>query len=184
MDTDNEKPYRIYTNPTITGNYDLVGSDAANSLVFRDTMADVSLYTSAGIPEALDQPTTYGVFYLTKRQTTATNTIELPSFVKNTSGAGIQQYTAANFETLITDAIRHYAADSTTGLRYEVTTNTTRTAAKYTLIGSMLDRKLNTGGTIGQRLINADDYRSQRFPTGSTFTTQNTYRLYMYRAIE
>lgn len=184
MDTSNEKPYSISTTSTAPTNYDLVGADAANSLVFRDTMADVSLYTSAGIPEALDQPTTYASYYLVKRETTATNTIELPSFVKNTSGAGVQQYTASNFETLITNAIRHYAASSSTGLRYEVTTNVTRTAAKYTLIGAMYDRKLNTGGTIGQKLINADDYRSQRFPTGSTFTTQNTYRLYMYRAIE
>ena len=55
--------YHINTATSVTGSTEVSG---ANTAVFTNTQADTSAYTSGGIGETLDQPTTVSSFYLHK----------------------------------------------------------------------------------------------------------------------
>ena len=153
--------YQISTSTSVSGST-LVSSTA----VFQDTRANTSLYTSGGIPETLDQPTTITSYYLHKI-TGSDTSYTLPFFIN--ADNNIQIFAEATFESLLQEWIRHTAAASTDGYRlsYSYTTGNNRGTG-------MTDTKLDGSGNYQTRFVNADDYRAQEFPDG-TPTTINTY---------
>ena len=155
--------YQISTSTSVSGST-LVSSTP----VFQDTRANTSLYTSSGIPETLDQPTTITSYYLHKI-TGSDTSYTLPFFINAENN--IQIYPEATFESLLQEWIRHTAAASTDGYRlsYSYTTGTNRGTG-------MTDTKLDGSGGYNTRFVNANDYRAQEFPNGSPQTI-NTYYL-------
>ena len=155
--------YQISTSTSVSGST-LVSSTA----VFQDTRANTSLYTSGGIPETLDQPTTITSYYLHKI-TGSDTSYTLPFFIN--ADNNIQIFAEATFESLLQEWIRHTAAASTDGYRlsYSYTTGNNRGTG-------MTDTKLDGSGNYQTRFVNANDYRAQEFPNG-TAQTQNTYYL-------
>ncbi len=160
LTTEQGGTYHVATSAAVTGSTNL-------GLCFADTKANVSAYTAAGIPEALDQPTTVQSYYL-QRIDGATNTYQLP--VRIRSDNDLQEYTDTDFETLLQNWIRYTAAASGDGyrIRYSYTTGTNRGSG-------MVDGRLNGSGNYQQRYINTDDYRAQEFPNGTVTTIATHY---------
>jgi len=147
----------------------VAGSTLVNaSPVFTDTRADTSLYTAAGIPETLDQPTTIANYYL-HRINGSDNSYTAPIFIR--SDNDLQVYPAATFESLVQEWIRYTAASSADGyaVSYSYSSGTNRGTA-------MTNTILNGSGNYQTLFVGVDDYRAQEFPNG-TPVTANTYYL-------
>ena len=139
--------------------------------VFSDTRADTSLYTAAGIPETLDQPTTVTNYYL--HSINGSDTSYTVPFSINASNH-LQEYSAATFESLVQGWIRYTAASSTDG--YKITYNLGTSGSGNVRGSGMGDTILNGSGNYQQLYVNTDDYRAQEFPNGTAITS-NTYYL-------
>ena len=139
--------------------------------IFSNTTANTSLYTSGGIPETLDQPTTLTNYYLyvVNGSDTAYST---PFFINASNN--LKLYTDVTFESLIQEWIRYTAASSTDG--YKITYNLGTSGSGNIRGSGMGDTRLNGSGNYQTRFVNTDDYRAQEFPNG-TATTINTYYL-------
>lgn len=137
--------------------------------VFADTRANAAAYTSSGLPETRDQPTTILNYFLYRVNSASAAGHQLPiCFTK--SGTNLQQTPSATFTTALQTMIRYYAAEITgTKIDYNIngTGNNRGTA--------MVDTKLNSSSYL-TRFVNADDYRAQEVPSGSA-TTINTSNL-------
>tara|TARA_Y100000356_G_scaffold129747_1_gene131168 strand:+ start:446 stop:1390 length:945 start_codon:yes stop_codon:yes gene_type:complete len=159
--------YFIDTNSTASGDESLVSSTP----VFLDTRANVSAYTSSGIGETQDQPTTINSYYLKK------NTISSPSLsvlpLKIRGDNDIQEFTLSEVNTIANELMRNETIDSTGGYKIRYNINGTGTN-----VGSgMIDTRLTGGsGNYQTRYVNTNDYRAQEFPDG-TATTISTYFL-------
>ena len=165
--------YHINSSTSVAGSTEVSGS---NTAVFSNTQADTSAYTSGGIPETLDQPTTLTNFYLHK--ITGSNTA-YTSPVKIDGSSNLQEYPAATFNALLQDWIRYTAASSTDG--YSISYNVGATGSGSTRGSGMADTRLNGSGNYQTRFVNTDDYRAQEFPNG-TATTINTYYLRIHKS--
>ena len=160
-------PYFIDTNATASGDETLV----SGTPVFIDTRANVSAYTSSGIGETQDQPTTINSYYLKK------NTISSPSLsvlpLKIRGDNDIQEFTLAEVNTIANELMRNETIDSAGGYKIRYNINGTGTN-----VGSgMIDTRLTGGsGNYQTRYVNTNDYRAQEFPDG-TATTISTYFL-------
>jgi len=157
--------YFISTSTSVAGATEVSGS---NTAVFTDTRADTSAYTASGIPETQDQPTTITNYYL-HRVNGSDTSYTTPMLIDASNN--LQIYPEATFESLIQEWIRHTAASSSDGysLSYSYTSGTNRGSG-------MGDTRLNGSGNYQTLFVNADDYRAQEFPNG-TSTTVNTYYL-------
>ena len=155
--------YRIHTDAGGLSGHTLVSATP----VFTDTRADTSLYTAAGINEALDQPTTISNFYLYKLDGSAVSYIN-PLRV-TASNDDLQAFSTSLFDTLLQNHVRYAAAGAGTNIRYSYTTGNNRGSG-------MTDTILNGDGNYQTRPVNTDDYRAQEFPNG-TAVTANTYYL-------
>tara|TARA_B100000424_G_scaffold126370_1_gene95677 strand:- start:38 stop:982 length:945 start_codon:yes stop_codon:yes gene_type:complete len=159
--------YFIDTNATASGDETLV----SGTPVFIDTRANVSAYTSSGIGETQDQPTTINSYYLKK------NTISSPSLsvlpLKIRGDNDIQEFTLAEVNTIANELMRNETIDSAGGYKIRYNINGTGTN-----VGSgMIDTRLTGGsGNYQTRYVNTNDYRAQEFPDG-TATTISTYFL-------
>ena len=159
--------YFIDTNATASGDETLV----SGTPVFIDTRANVSAYTSSGIGETQDQPTTINSYYLKK------NTISSPSLsvlpLKIRGDNDIQEFTLSEVNTIANELMRNETIDSTGGYKIRYNINGTGTN-----VGSgMIDTRLTGGsGNYQTRYVNTNDYRAQEFPDG-TATTISTYFL-------
>ena len=159
--------YFIDTNATASGDETLV----SGTPVFIDTRANVSAYTSSGIGETQDQPTTINSYYLKK------NTISSPSLsvlpLKIRGDNDIQEFTLAEVNTIANELMRNETIDSAGGYKIRYNINGTGTN-----VGSgMIDTRLTGGsGNYETRYVNTNDYRAQEFPDG-TATTISTYFL-------
>ena len=165
--TDQGGTYRIHTATTLAG-HTLISATP----VFVDTRADTSLYTAAGIPEALDQPQTITEFYLFRIDGSAPS-FTAPLYIR--SDNDLQTYDTATFDTDLQALVRH-SATSKTEYRIRYSLNGTGTNRG----SGMTDTRLNGAGNYQTREINADDYRAQEFPNG-TAQTINTYFLRIYK---
>jgi hypothetical protein len=92
--TDQAGTYRIHTATTLTGATEVSG---ANTAVFVDTRADTTLYTSAGIPETLDQPTTINSYYLFRVDAAAAGS--LPTLYNVDGSNELQQISTTDVRT-------------------------------------------------------------------------------------
>ena len=159
--------YFIDTNATASGDETLV----SGTPVFIVTRANVSAYTSSGIGETQDQPTTINSYYLKK------NTISSPSLsvlpLKIRGDNDIQEFTLAEVNTIANELMRNETIDSAGGYKIRYNINGTGTN-----VGSgMIDTRLTGGsGNYQTRYVNTNDYRAQEFPDG-TATTISTYFL-------
>jgi len=149
----------------------VTGSTRVSSTpVFSDTRADAAAYTAGGIGETQDQPTTITNYYLYTVDG-SDNSYTAPFFINASNN--LQIFAEATFESLIQEWIRYTAASSTDG--YAISYNLGTSGSGNERGSGMADTKLNSS-TYAQRFVNANDYRTQEFPSGSA-VTQNTYYL-------
>ena len=156
----------------------------SNTAIFSDTRANTGAYSSGGIPETLDQPTTISNFYLYRgnqswslvdiTESTFNSTFKAPLII--TSGSDVQTLTQSSLETLLKDGINWRASAGGVGNRI-----------RYNIDGSgqqrgsgMTNTILNGGGAYRTRYVNTNDYRAQEHPNG-TAVTANTYALKINR---
>lgn len=160
--------YHISTSSSVAGS-----TLVSTTPVFVDTRANAGAYTSAGLIETRDQPTTITNYYLHRINSAAAAGHELPVCFRK-SGTDLQQTPSATFETALTTMINYYAAEVTgTRIRYGINgTGNNRGSA-------MTDTKLNSSKYL-TRYVNTDDYRAQEAPDG-TATTISTYYLRIYQ---
>ena len=158
--------YTITDSSTAATNYTNVSTTA----VFANTIADTSAYSSGGIPETLDQPSTVTSFYLHRRDASANTPSRIPLVI--VSGNDLQEMSTATIDDVLGDWLRYTAGHSGDG--YKITYDAT-TSGGNTRGTSMVDTKLNGSGDY-QTLQVSDDYRSQEFPNGSAVTV-TTYNL-------
>ena len=158
--------YTITDSSTAATNYTNVSTTA----VYANTIADTSAYTSGGIPETLDQPTTVTSFYLHRRDASANTPSRMPVVVNDQND--FQQMSVTTIDNILGDWLRYTAAHSADG--YKITYNAT-TSGGNTRGTAMVDTKLNGSGNYQTRQV-SDDYRSQEFPNGSAATV-TTYNL-------
>src|SRR6056300_1385 len=138
--------------------------------IFTDTRADAAAYTAGGIGETQDQPTTITNYYLYTVDGSDTS-YTAPFFINGSNN--LQVFAEATFESLIQEWIRYTAASSTDG--YAISYNFGTSGSGNERGSGMADTKLNSS-TYAQRFVNADDDRTQEFPSG-TAVTQKTYYL-------
>ena len=139
--------------------------------IFTDTRADAAAYTAGGIGETQDQPTTITNYYLYTVDGSDTS-YTAPFFINGSNN--LQVFAEATFESLIQEWIRYTAVSSTDG--YSLSYNIGTSGSGNTRGTGMADTRLNGSGNYQTRFVNADDYRAQEFPNG-TSTTINTYYL-------
>jgi len=151
----------IYTISTTTS---LSGYTAVSGTpIYTDTRADTTAYTSGGIPEAQDQPTTIQNYYLLKKDTV---NVSFDPMVRVKTDGNIEAMTSAGIDTAIGAAIR-YLVQAETGykIRYGYGVNGSGTG---TVCGSaMTDSRLDGSGNYQTLYVGTDDYRAQEFPDGS-----------------
>lgn len=152
--------YTISTSTTLSG-YTLV----SNTPVFTDTIPNVNAYTSGNIPNTQDQPSTVTNYYLFIRNV-ATTSYTVP--VTFNSSGNIQTISSSSFDSMLTSVIQ-YMAQSVTGYRIQYGINTTGNTCGTV----MTDTNLDGTQSYLTNQVNADDYRSQNVPTGSTVVINN-----------
>lgn len=161
-------PYQITTSSTPPAGYTYLG------VAFVDTRADTSLYTAAGIPEALDQFLTVQTFYLHKKDGAAGTAFISPFYMNGSNH--VQAYEPNAFRNTMVDIAR-YVATNEVGYRIKYAWN----PASGTALGSSVtDTRLNGSGNYQTYGAGGDDYRAQEFPDGSSVTI-NTYTLKVWR---
>lgn len=155
--------FTIHTASTLSGYTEVSGAGTA---VFTDTIADTSAYSSDGIPETLDQPTTVQNYFLMKRDGVDPGAPDrTPLFID--SGNNLKQFGASDINALVGNWLRFTAAHSSDGFKVVYTVGT---SGSGNVRGStMTDTKLDGSGNYQQRQV-GDDYRSQEFPNGSSAT--------------
>ena len=159
--------YTIHTATTLSGSTEVSG---ANTPIFTDTRANTSAYTSGGIPETLDQPTTITNYYLFRVNGSDTSYTS-PYYV--TGDNNLQEFTEATFENLVKEWIRYTAASSADG--YKISYNIGTSGSGNTRGSGIANTILTGSGNYQTYQAGADDYRAQEFPDGSTSTAATYY---------
>ena len=158
--------YTVTTSSTAAAGY----TNVSTTPIFVDTRANTALYSAAGIPETLDQPTTITNYYLHRRNGADSTPTRNLLLLEGGTG-GIIEGVTATMKALIGNWIRYDAAN-TVGQKI---TYTVATSGGSTRGSGMVDTRLNGAGDY-QTLQVGDDYRSQEFPNG-TAATITTYAL-------
>jgi hypothetical protein len=159
--------YTVTTSSTAASGFTNVSTTA----IFTDTRADTSAYAAGSIPETQDQPTTITNYYL-HRVNGASASYTEPYYLDGSNN--INEFTTANWNSLMLGWIKKTAADSSDG--YAISYSLGTTATGNTRGSGMGDTILNGSGNYQTRQVNNDDYRAQEFPNGSA-TTASTYYL-------
>ena len=161
--------YTISTSTSVSNYTEVSGS---NTAVFIDTRADTSAYTSDGIPETLDQPTTVTSYYLQRRSDARSFPSQALLLVDSSGDLNQVDLTSdtSSFNAILKNDIRHYAAEDTGGHKLSYNINGSGNSRGT----AMVDTKLDGSGNYQTRQVGLDDYRSQEFPNGSPQTI-NTY---------
>ena len=157
--TDQPGTYRIHTSTSLSG-HTLI----SNTPIYSDTRANVGAYTASGIGETQDQPTTITNYYLFRTNSGSAVSYTVPMFTRS-ADANIQQYSTANFDTLLKNCVRHVASE-VVGSRIRYSIN----GAGNNRGSGMVNTVLNGSGNYQTLLVNANDYRTQEFPNGSVVT--------------
>tara|TARA_Y100001938_G_scaffold150523_1_gene241853 strand:- start:12012 stop:12971 length:960 start_codon:yes stop_codon:yes gene_type:complete len=169
--SDTAGTYTITSSATAASNYTKVS--ASDVAVFTDTRADTSAYSSSGIPETLDQPTTVTNYYLHRRDGSDLTPDRTPVLIDGSNN--IQEFSTSTLADLLGDWLRYTAAHDTGG--YKITYSVGTSGSGNARGTNMLDTKLNGSGNYQTRQV-GDDYRSQEFPNGSPATI-STYKLFI-----
>jgi hypothetical protein len=158
--------YTVTTSSTAAAGY----TNVSTTPIFVDTRANTALYSAAGIPETLDQPTTITNYYLHRRN--GADSTPTRNLLLINGDNDLQEGATATMKSLIGNWIRYDAAN-TVGQKI---TYTVATSGGSTRGSGMVDTRLNGAGDYQQLYVNTDDYRSQEFPNG-TAATITTYAL-------
>ena len=159
--------YFISTSTSTSANESLVSSTP----VFVDTRADLTAFTSGGIGETQDQPSTINNYYLKKNIISSPSLSVLPLKIRGDND--IQEFTLADVQSIANELIRIETINSSGGykIRYNINGSGNNKGS------GMIDTRLTGGsGNYQQRYVNTNDYRAQEFPDG-TPTTINSYFL-------
>lgn len=172
--------YYLTTSPT-PANATLVSSTP----VATNSVANISAFTSGGIPEAQKQ-TSDTNYYLARVNYPATSfpfydadllRYDLPIYF-NSGDEQLYQHTPASWANLLGPYLRYYLATANSGyeINYSMASGNQR-GTTYT------DTRVTPTGTgYTTRFVNANDYRTQEFPTGTASTiSANTKRFYIVR---
>jgi len=168
--SDKENQGGTYTVGTATtlSNCTLVSSNP----IFTDTRADTDEYSSSGIPETADQPTTIGNFFLFKidqgAEPNLTQDNGCPLFIN--SDGNLQTFPLADWQGYLTEWIRETASESANNHKIRYVYNQSATQRGSGIVNTILDGS----GNYQTRQV-SDDYRSQEFPNGSA-TTAATHK--------
>lgn len=162
--TDQPGTFRVHTANTLSG-HTLVDSTP----IFTDTRANLALYTSGGIGEAIDQPHDITEYYLF--QTNAGSSYTYPTLLYARSDGNLQQYVTSDFDAIIKNLIVRGA-----GLNSGYTISYNINGTGNNKGSGMVDTVLNGTGNYQTRYVNTNDYRAQEFPNGTPITA-NTYFL-------
>ena len=170
--------YRIHTATTLAG-HTLVSStpvfvDTRADLDYDGAGADTTAYTAAGIPETLDQPQTITSYYLFRIDPASVGTIPTP--LQITAANHLQQYTTANFQTLLQDVVRYYVGN-VAGYQMDYSFATTNAAIAR---GSAVVNTQLTGvtGAYNTNIVGTGVsalYYAQEFPNGTVSTIETKY---------
>lgn len=157
-------------------------STSGSTIIFSDRVFNSGTYASSTY---VDDDTTETVTYTTINQNYYLNTYSTPSSAGFTVPAGwnssanqIQPLTDGDFQTLLQNAIRYQATLSSGGIRYDWETSAP-SGATVNARGAAVDTE-RASTTEFQKFVNANDYRSRKFPTGSLTTTE-TRTLYIIK---
>jgi hypothetical protein len=139
--------------------------------VYIDTRADAAAYTSGGIGETQDQPTTVNNYYLHKI-TPAANT---PSFMPvywNYTNSSFDEMSLSMFDDIFGPMIENMVVNGSgiAGFDTKITYNVN--GSGNTMGTVMADTRLSGSSTAGytQRFVSTSDYRTQEFPNGTPTT--------------
>jgi len=159
--------YTITTSSSAATNY----TNVSTTPVFIDTRANTSAYSSGGIPETLDQPTTITNYYLHRRNAVdpVWSNLKTPLYINGDND--LQQFAEGTFDTLFQGWMREIASEDTSGtyrISYSFSSGTNRGTG-------MADTRLNGSGNYQTRFVGLDDYRAQEFPNGSAATIATHY---------
>jgi hypothetical protein len=163
----------IYTVSTATSlaNHTIVSSTP----IFSDTRANLALYTAAGIPEAVDQPTTINNYYLYKRNIGVRPSYSrTPMFTNSNGDLGVYNETVSQLSNKISAWMRYLTVNSTEGYKIRYSINGTGTVKGTSIINTIVGLT-NTGNY--QTLQVGDDYRAQEFPANVNVAAANIYNL-------
>ena len=140
------------------------------SPIFSDTRSNLAAYTAAGIPEALDQPTTITDYYLHRIDEAAAGTLPTPVYI--TASEHLQQYSATEVRTILSDVVRYYATQ--TGYKIVYAQGTSATGARGT---GMVNTSFSsvTGNYQTRNDTAAGLYYAQEFPNGTVATVSTNY---------
>jgi len=161
--------YTISTSASVANYTEVSGSSTP---IFIDTRADTTLYTAAGIPETLDQPTTITSYYLQRRSDARSFPSQALMLVDTSGNLNQVDLTSdtSSFNAILKNDIRHYAAEDTAGNKLSYNINGSGNSRG----SAMVDTRLNGSGNYQTLQVGLDDYRAQEFPDGSP-TTISTY---------
>ena len=159
--------YTITTSSSAAAGY----TNVSTTPIFVDTRANTGAYTSGGIPETLDQPTTITNYYLHRRNAVdpGWSNLKTPLFINGDND--LQQYAEGTFDTLFQNWMREIASEDTSGtyrISYSFSSGTNRGTG-------MADTRLNGSGNYQTRFVGLDDYRAQEFPNGAAATIATHY---------
>lgn len=165
----------------------LVGSNTSNSQAGTYTLhtsstlsnhtriTSTAMYTdtryngTTNVSSTRDRPSTVTNYYLFRRTWSGSAPgYTAPMYI--TASNDLRVFHPTSFDTLLSDWIRYTAASSTDGYKINYNINGSGTTR-----ATMTDTRL-TGNTTNTLFVNADDYRSQRFPAGSS-SVVSTYQL-------
>ena len=159
--------YTVTTSATAATNY----TNVSSTPIFVDTRANTGAYTSGGIPETLDQPTTITNYYLHRRNAVDPGWSNLKTPLYINGDYDLQQFPEASFDALFKEWIKEIASEDTSGtyrIDYRWSSGNTRGSG-------MADTRLNGSGNYQTRFVGLDDYRAQEFPNGSAATIATHY---------
>lgn len=157
--------YTISTAASVANYTEVSGSSTP---IFLDTRADTTLYTAAGIPETVDQPTTITSYYLQRRSDARSFPSQALLLVDTDGNLNQVDLTSdtSSFNAILKNDIRHYAAEDTAGNKLSYNINGSGNSRG----SAMVDTRLDGSGNYQTLQVGLDDYRAQEFPDGSPQT--------------
>jgi len=157
-------------------------STSGSNVLFSDRVFNSGTYASSTY---VTDDTTQTVTYTTQNNIYYLNQYSAGSSAGFTAPAGwdsshdrIQPLTDSDFQTLLQEFVRYQAVQSSAGIRYSWSTSVPSDGTSNSR-GATVDTQ-RSGTTQYNKFVNANDYRSRNFPTGSLTTTE-TITLYIIK---
>lgn len=152
-------------------------TNVSTTAIFTDTIAVPASYTAGQIGTSgtfQDHNTTVNSYYLHVRDGVDNTPARTPLHA-DTSG-NLNEYATATFKGYLQEYIKDLAASDDVAADHNIRFNINGSGNSRGT--AMVDSKLDGSGTDTNLFVNGDDYRSQKFPNGSS-STISTYNFKM-----